>query len=155
LADRHEVLRSRFVNAHDGPCQVVDPSLACDILYRALSGADALERELAEEAALSFDLEKGPPLRARILQLAPQEHVLVLSLHHIVCDGWSLGVLLREWSEFYNAAYERRATDLPLLPVQYQDYAAWQRQWLQDVELERQMRYWRERLAGLRALALP
>ena len=109
----------------------------------------------AEEAAAVFDLEQGPPLRARSLRLSEREHVLLITFHHIACDGWSLGILLREWSELYRAFREERAPDLAPIQVQYADFAVWQRERFQGEEVQLQMNYWRERLAGVEPLELP
>src|SRR3977135_3688200 len=94
-------------------------------------------------------------LRALLLRLADQEHVLILNLHHIVADGWSVGVLTRELGELYAAALNGQPAQLPELPVQYSDYAYWQRQWLSAQTLEQQLGYWRDQLANLEPLELP
>ncbi|HEX6288070.1 MAG TPA: amino acid adenylation domain-containing protein, partial [Herpetosiphonaceae bacterium] len=106
-------------------------------------------RRLAQaEARQPFDLARGPLLRARLLRLAPTEHVLLLTMHHIVTDGWSMGVLFDELATGYAAARSGERAELPDLPIQYADFAAWQRQWLQDDALQAQLGYWREQLTG-------
>jgi aspartate racemase len=110
---------------------------------------------LSEEAVKPFDLERGPMLRAKLLRLAPQDHVLYLNLHHIVSDGWSMGVLLRELSELYQSYVSGAPISLPGLAIQYADYSVWQRQWLQGAELNRQLSYWRKQLDGVSKLQLP
>src|SRR6185295_19099851 len=110
---------------------------------------EAVVREMAaEEAARPFDLARGPMWRARLLQLGEQEHVLLLTMHHIVTDGWSVGVLLRELTTLYEAYRRAEVSPLPELAIQYADYAEWQREWLSGPVLEEQMSYWREQLAG-------
>ncbi|MFL5381090.1 MAG: amino acid adenylation domain-containing protein, partial [Longimicrobiaceae bacterium] len=107
-----------------------------------------VQRLAAEEAQRPFDLARGPLVRANLLRLGDREHVLLLTLHHIISDGWSLGVLLRDVMGFYEARTTGNPGTLPDLPIQYGDYAVWQRQWLQGDVLERQLGYWRGRLAG-------
>jgi amino acid adenylation domain-containing protein len=109
-----------------------------------------------EEARLPFDLERGPLLRARVLQLSEEEHVLLVTMHHIVSDGWSMGVLVREVGLLYPALCAGTESPLEALPIQYADYAVWQREWLRGEVLERQLSYWREQLAEAPAvLELP
>jgi hypothetical protein len=115
------------------------------------------------EAGRSFDLAKGPLLRVSLLKLDEQEHVLLFTLHHIVTDGWSMGVLVREMTTFYRACINGEALGqaqdtvqtLPELPIQYADYALWQREFLQGEVLEGQLAYWRKQLANLAPLMLP
>src|SRR5204863_1377354 len=102
-----------------------------------------------------FDLERGPLFKARLLRLGDSEHWLLLTLHHIVTDGWSAGVMRRELSALYEAFCEKSAPPLPELPVQYADYAVWQRESLQGKALEAQLAYWKQALAGLPVLELP
>ena len=117
---------------------------------------EARARQITDtEARQPFDLEAGPLLRAQLLRLAAEEHLLLLNVHHIVSDGWSMGVLWRELSSAYNAFVSGHAPDLPRLPIQYADYAVWQREWLQGEVLEGQLAYWKEKLADLSTLELP
>jgi amino acid adenylation domain-containing protein len=154
LAARHETLRTRFPGVDGEPAQVVDPAGPVFLARIDLSGLDADAREgearrlAAAEAALPFDLAAGPLFRSTLLRLGPEEHVVLFTLHHVVSDGWSTGVLVREVSELYAAFVEGREPRLPALPVQYADYAAWQRAWLSGPVLEAQLGYWSERLAG-------
>ncbi|HEX5758263.1 MAG TPA: amino acid adenylation domain-containing protein [Thermoanaerobaculia bacterium] len=160
---RHEALRTTFAadrSGGPGVVQVVAPALAPPLPLVDAASADDPEAELrrlaAEEAARPFDLERGPLLRAALVRLAPAEHVLLLTLHHIVADGWSMGVLLRELGALYGAAIAGGPDPLPPLPVQYADFAVWQRGWLAGETLERQLAYWREALAGApQVLELP
>ncbi|HEX2190629.1 MAG TPA: amino acid adenylation domain-containing protein, partial [Longimicrobiaceae bacterium] len=154
IVRRHETLRTVFAEADGAPVQVIAPfgafSLPVEDLS-ALSGADreaAVARRAGEEARRAFDLSAGPLFRAALLRLGAEEHVLLLTVHHIVGDGWSMGVLYRELSALYEAYREGRESPLPELGVQYADYAVWQRERLEGEALERQLAYWRERLAG-------
>src|SRR5262249_43524829 len=94
------------------------------------------------------DLGTGPLIRGRLLRVGDEEHVLLLTMHHIVSDGWSVGILLRELSQLYGAYRQTRENPLPALPIQYADYAQWQRCWLQGEVLQGQLEYWKEHLAG-------
>ena len=110
---------------------------------------------IAEEAQRPFDLSAGPLFRAVLVQLSQEEHVLVVVMHHIITDGWSLGVFTRELEALYAAFSEGKPSPLPDLPIQYADYAAWQRERLQGEVLERQLAYWKKQLGGeLRRLAV-
>ncbi|HEV7518894.1 MAG TPA: amino acid adenylation domain-containing protein, partial [Thermoanaerobaculia bacterium] len=115
----------------------------------------AVARITAAEARRPFDLARGPLLRAALLRTGADEHVLLLNLHHIAADAWSLGILLRELAALYAAFSRGAASPLPELPVQYADYAAWQREWMQGERLASQLTYWKSQLAGLPALELP
>ena len=161
LVARHETLRTRFVLSGDAPVQVIEPPSAVALPITDLSAMPQAEREARArqitdtEARQPFDLEAGPLLRAQLLRLAAEEHLLLLNVHHIVSDGWSMGVLWRELSSGYNAFVSGHAPDLPRLPIQYADYAVWQREWLQGEVLEGQLAYWKEKLADLSTLELP
>ncbi len=151
---RHESLRTRFVMDQGRASQEIDEAVALDVLLFDLSrlSVDEQESEIqrlaSEEARKPFDLANGPLLRLTMLQLAESEHVLLLTLHHIVSDGWSMSVLMRELTVLYDAFSREEPSPLPQLPVQYADYAVWQREWLQGEVLEQQMKYWREQLQG-------
>ncbi|HKI00347.1 MAG TPA: amino acid adenylation domain-containing protein [Thermoanaerobaculia bacterium] len=145
---RHEVLRTVFAVKDGQPVQVVQPFRGVDLPLVDLRGLPAEQRlekarETAKlEARRPFDLARGPLLRAAVLRLAPDEHAVLLTLHHIASDGWSLGILVRELTALFAGA------DLEPLPIQYADFAAWQRGWLQGEVLEAQLDYWRRHLAG-------
>jgi NRPS condensation-like uncharacterized protein len=111
-----------------------------------------LDRLAAREVTQPFDLEHGPLIRGRLARLADDEHVLLLTMHHIVSDGWSLGILFNELSALYKAYRQGQADPLPALSAQYADYAAWQRRWLSGEVLQRQADYWKRTLAGAPAL---
>ncbi|MCY1022991.1 amino acid adenylation domain-containing protein [Pyxidicoccus sp. MSG2] len=161
LIARHEVLRTTFAEEPEGPVQRLAPSLTLPVRSVDLRGLPAAEREpealrLAhEELRRPFDLLQGPLLRATLLRLAEQEHVLVLVLHHIVFDIWSMGVLVREVLELYGALSRGGQPALAPLRTQYADWAAWQRSESQREALESQRSWWKERLAGLELLDLP
>jgi amino acid adenylation domain-containing protein len=150
---RHEALRTVFATHGGRPVQVVRPAGRLDLPVETLSGgADALRARLRAEAEAPFDLETGPLFRARLLRLDEGEHVLLLSMHHVVSDGWSVGVILDELSALYGEAVTGEPAALVPLPVQYADFAVWQREWLSGETLERQLAWWRGRLAGAPAL---
>ncbi|HEU0054269.1 MAG TPA: condensation domain-containing protein, partial [Longimicrobium sp.] len=157
LVARHESLRTVFRVADGAPVQVVVPARevrlpveSADVPPEARE-AEAL-RLAGEELARPFDLARGPLLRARLLRLGEDDHLLLFCMHHIVTDGWSLGVLFRELCALYGAYIEGREADLPALPIQYADYAVWQRGHLSGEVLEAQLAYWRAALAGAPAL---
>ena len=111
-----------------------------------------IRRRAGEEARRPFDLGQGPLVRVALLRLDDQDHVLLLTLHHIVADGWSMGVFVREMAALYAAFMAGAPSPLPELPIQYADFAHWQRQWFRGEVLEQQLSYWRTQLAGLPAL---
>jgi amino acid adenylation domain-containing protein len=148
LVDRHESLRTAF-GANDGePVQLIAPELKVPVEYDALPAGsdDQVHSRLLKLIRQPFNLRTGPLLRVHLLQLAADESVLLLAMHHIISDGWSMGILFRELTICYNAGVSGCIAKLPELPVQYADYAAWQREWLAGTELERQEKYWREKL---------
>ncbi|HEX6751683.1 MAG TPA: amino acid adenylation domain-containing protein [Longimicrobium sp.] len=151
---RHETLRTTFGETEGVPFQVVHPAGAARLEVSDLSGLAPAEREAEarrlarEEAQRLFDLRRGPLLRAHLLRLGEDDHVLLLVMHHIVSDGWSMGVLARELGALREAFARGEASPLPEPPVQYADYAVWQRARLAGEAMERQLAYWRERLAG-------
>ena len=151
LLRRHEVLRTSFVTEQGKPRQVIDPvTVPLEVVDLSQEPErEAVVRELAaREAAQPFDLSRGPLLRVKVVRLADQEHVLLLTMHHIVSDGWSMGVLIREVSELYTAYASGREPQLEELPIQYADYASWQREWLQGEVLDEQVQYWRDAVNG-------
>ncbi len=157
LVARHEVLRTSFDVVDGRPLQVIHQSVEVDLPVvdaRGLPGFD-LQRDLEQEARRPFELPRAPLLRARLLQLGPREHVLQLTVHHIVCDGWSMSVLARELVRLYTASSVGEVEPLQPMPIQYADYAEWQHEWLQTEEPKRQLEYWRRHLAGIDVLALP
>ncbi|HYG09450.1 MAG TPA: condensation domain-containing protein, partial [Pyrinomonadaceae bacterium] len=162
LFARHEVLRTTFATHEGQPVQVISPPAPVSFPLEDLSGLspDAREHEAQrlarEEASLPFDLSQGPLLRVRLLRLAADEYVVLLTMHHIISDGWSLDILSQEVAALYEAYVRGEASPLPELPIQYADYAVWQREYLQGEVLEQQMQYWRTQLGGqLPTLELP
>ncbi|HEV3049820.1 MAG TPA: amino acid adenylation domain-containing protein, partial [Longimicrobium sp.] len=158
IVRRHEALRSTVGEVNGSPVQVIAPFDGFALPVEDLSGVGDADREAAvrrrvgEEAARPFDLSAGPLFRAALLRPGSEEHVLLLTVHHIVSDGWSMGLLYRELATLYEAYREGRTSPLPELAVQYADYAAWQREHLRDGVLEGKLAYWRERLADAPAL---
>ncbi|HEX2080073.1 MAG TPA: condensation domain-containing protein, partial [Longimicrobium sp.] len=154
IVRRHEALRTTFREVDGSPVQVIAPFGGFTLPVEDLSGLGEADREVevrrraTEEAMRPFDLTAGPLFRAGLLRLGGESRVLLLSMHHIVGDGWSLGVLFRELSALHAAYRQGRESPLPELGVQYADYAVWQRERLRGERLERQLSYWRERLAG-------
>ncbi len=154
LAARHETLRTVFATVDGEPVQVVEPPAprplpVHDLRALAEAGRAAEVRSRARaEAMLPFDLARGPLMRAALLRTGEEEWVLLLTLHHVASDGWSTAILLREVAALYEARRSGTAAELPPLPVQYADFAAWQRAWLAGEVLERQLAYWRAQLAG-------
>ncbi|HEX2211317.1 MAG TPA: amino acid adenylation domain-containing protein, partial [Longimicrobium sp.] len=153
IVRRHEVLRTTFEERDGAPVQVIAPFTGFHLPVEDLSALDEAEREAdarrrAEAAAeRPFDLATGPLLRASLLRLAADDHVLLLSMHHIVSDEWSMGILFRELGALYAAFRDGRPSPLPEPALQYADFAAWERAELTDAVLDRQLAYWRERLA--------
>ncbi|HKQ60129.1 MAG TPA: amino acid adenylation domain-containing protein [Candidatus Polarisedimenticolaceae bacterium] len=151
---RHEALRTTFPAERGRPRQRIAPAGPLPLCVEDLSAWPEAEREahvrrhVAAETMQPFDLARGPLLRAALLRVGPADHVLLLTMHHIVADGWSIGVLLHELGELYAAFTRGLPSPLRELAVQYADYSIWQREWLQGAALETQLGYWRERLAG-------
>src|SRR5215203_2205484 len=154
IVRRHESLRTTFTSENGKPRQVVAPAGPVPVPLIDLSGLEPA-RALAEARRLAgahagrpFILERGPLLRAGLVRLSPTEHWALFTIHHIVTDGWSMGVFNREFAALYAAFRQGAPSPLPPLAVQYPDYAIWQREWLQGEALERQLAFWRELLAG-------
>ncbi|WP_099138049.1 non-ribosomal peptide synthetase [Xenorhabdus szentirmaii] len=164
LVARHESLRTRFLLVEGQPCQHVDPAdIGFTLSFHDLRqlGPELHEQRVAglaeQEAQMPFDFIQGPLIRGQLLKLADEEHVLLLTMHHIITDGWSIGVLVRELGEFYCAALNHAALNghgdpLPPLPIQYADYAVWQHKILQGTRLTEQRDFWCHQLDGIPAL---
>ncbi|HSS52427.1 MAG TPA: amino acid adenylation domain-containing protein, partial [Thermoanaerobaculia bacterium] len=154
MVARHEGLRSTFLAVDGTPMQRTSPARPLTLPLIDLSALPRANRDAAaaaltqEEAARPFDLQRGPLLRAALLRLEPELHVALFTMHHIVSDGWSMGVVIREVGEVYSALCQGRPFALPALPVQYGDFALWQRAWLSEEVLAEQLAFWRQRLAG-------
>jgi amino acid adenylation domain-containing protein len=154
IVARHEALRTTFAQVQGVPAQRIAPAEASrfelvqhDLRERA-DGEAELDRLLADEIRAPFDLESGPLVRGRLVRMAEADHVLMLRMHHVVGDAWSLAVFFRELSALYAAYAEGREPNLPTLRIQYADYAIWQRRWLDGAVLREQVEYWAKTLAG-------
>ena len=148
LVARHEALRTHFVRDGERLLQVVEARGAVQLEWERLHDESTLQARIEGEINALFDLERGPLMRARVFELGGERHVLVVTLHHIVSDGGSMGVLGREFAQLYRAFQQGEPMTLTPLPIQYADYAQWQRQWLEDGEMARQLEYWRAQLGS-------
>ncbi|MBV9792198.1 MAG: amino acid adenylation domain-containing protein [Chloroflexi bacterium] len=163
IVRRHDSLRTIFAPGGDlgQPIQIILPFEPLPLAQRSLDFLPANERfaeavqMAADEAERPFDLQRGPLLRTTLLHLGPNEHVLLLNMHHIVSDGWSMGVFMREMTALYNAFAAGERSPLPNLLIQYVDYAVWQRNWLQGDVLAAQLDYWKQQLAHVPSLQMP
>ena len=161
IVRRHESLRTRFEIVQGEPRQIIQKELCVNLPVTDLSGVPAEHRPAAArqmvrtEIEHPFDLRQAPLLRVRLLRTAPEEHLLVVTMHHIVCDGWSLGTLTREFGELYQAHSAGEESPLSELELQYGDFAVWQREWLCGEVLEEQLAFWKKQLSGAPALDLP
>jgi amino acid adenylation domain-containing protein len=159
---RHEILRTVFLTVEGLPMQLVLPAGPMALPVTDLSNCSSASREqelhrlAAEETLRPFDLSAGPLWRLRLVKLAEDDHVLLLAIHHIISDAWSIGVFMRELTLIYEAFRKGEASPLEDLPFQYADYARWQRRWLQGETLNSQLAYWKRQLDGApEALDLP
>ncbi len=158
IVRRHEILRTTFSKVRGRPAQIINPAQPLTLGIEDVPGEtfeDRVEnaRSIARaDAEQPFDLNVGPLLRIRLLRLDNSEHLALLTMHHIISDGWSTSVLISELSALYSAFLKGEPSPLPELPLQYVDYAVWQRNWLQGETLETQLNYWREKLQGAPAL---
>jgi hypothetical protein len=161
---RHESLRTTFEERDGQPIQLIHPvaqTVAFSLSLVDLGNLNSQEcqeetRRLAsQECQHPFDLTCSPLLRTCLLRLAPEEHVLLLTMHHIITDGWSSIILRRELRQLYQAFMAGQPSPLEPLPIQYADYALWQRDWLQGEVLDAHLHYWKEQLAGLTPLEVP
>jgi amino acid adenylation domain-containing protein/FkbM family methyltransferase len=158
IVRRHEALRTTFVALDGRPIQIIASALSVPLPLVDLQHLPAHEREAEAQRLTSaevrhpFDLATGPLIRASLIRLDATEHLLLLAMHHIVSDGWSMGVFIRELAKLYESFAAGRPAPLPDLPIQYADFAVWQRQWLQGAALEAQLAYWKQQLAGAPAL---
>jgi hypothetical protein len=167
IVRRHEALRTTFRMLEGELVQVIAPTLTVPLPVVDLRNLPPTEQEAEirrlaiHERSRSFNLSQDPLLRVMLLQLDSSEHVLLLNLHHIVSDGWSIGVLIRELGTLYTAFTNNQPSPLPELPIQYADFAHWQREWLQEGEethespLQVQLAYWKRQLDNIPRLNLP
>jgi amino acid adenylation domain-containing protein/non-ribosomal peptide synthase protein (TIGR01720 family)/FkbM family methyltransferase len=159
---RHEVLRTRFQVENDTPVRVIDPEITVTLKVVDLQDLPEAEqlttvkRLVTIEAEKPFDLANEPLMRVHLWRMSSQSHLLLINIHHIVFDGWSIGIFTQELSALYKAFLSGEPSPLPELPIQYTDFAVWQRQWLTGEVLEKQLDYWKQQLAGVpEVLALP
>ncbi|MFL9458806.1 amino acid adenylation domain-containing protein [Tolypothrix bouteillei VB521301_2] len=160
MVQRHEVLRTRFEVKNNLPVQVIAPNITTTLAVVDLQQVPEPWKQVKElatkEAAKPFNLIHDSVLRVMLWQMSPQEYVLLVAIHHIAADGWSMGIFIRDLSAYYRAITTDSSVQLPELSVQYADFTIWQRQWLTDRILERQLNYWMQQLAGAPPLlALP
>ena len=154
LVERHEILRTRFEKTDDGLRQVIAPSQLIPLPVTSLEGVSEQEREAAlwqairAEASATFDLVRGPLMRARLFRLQPEEHVLVMVTHHIATDGWSQNIAQRDLWATYEALLESRKPSLAPLAVQYADFVDWQNAWLRSESAHKQIDFWKEQLSA-------
>lgn len=153
IIQRHEALRTKFLPAQNQPVQVISPSLKLTLPVLNLQELPEKEKEtqvlqlIKKEVQQPFNLEQGSLLRSSLVQLAENEYILLLSVHHIAFDGWSEGIFWRELTALYTAFSTGQPSPLPQLPIQYADFAVWQRQWLQGQVMDTQLEYWKQKLA--------
>ncbi|HLO86302.1 MAG TPA: amino acid adenylation domain-containing protein, partial [Nostocaceae cyanobacterium] len=162
IIKRHEILRTSFVIVDGQPVQVISNTVNLDLPIVDLQNIPQKQRETElyrlakKEAQTGFDLAQSPLLRGKLLQLDAEEYVILLTLHHIVSDGWSTDILIREIAALYTAFCTAKPYPLPQLPIQYADFAIWQRRWLEGEALKNQLAYWQKKLSGeLTILQLP
>ncbi|MEH2233861.1 MAG: amino acid adenylation domain-containing protein [Nostoc sp.] len=161
IVRRHETLRTTFIVSDGQPLQAIAPSLTIPLSVLDLQRSPDNEQEVKAKCIITaeiehpFDLSSGPLLRVILLVLSETEHILLLNMHHIICDDWSMGVLIRELGTLYAAFAQNQPSPLLELPFQYADFAHWQREWLQGEVLQTQLAYWREQLNGISILHLP
>lgn len=152
IVNRHETLRTTFSEKNGKPVQVVSPDFRFELPVTDISRTPDPEAECAKQlqscARRPFDLEKGPLFSTHLFKLNPEEHVLLVNLHHIICDAWSFGVLHREFTALYEAFASGKGHSLSELPIHFADYAVWHREQLQGELLEKQLSYWQKKLAG-------
>jgi len=157
LVERHESLRTVFPTVNGTPViQLSEVNYQLSVInLQNLPPSEIdieVQRLINEDAQRPFDLENGPLFRATLLHTAHESHILLVNMHHIISDGWSLNVLIREFTTLYEAFLQNKSSPLPPLPIQYVDFAHWQRQWLKGEVLEKQLNYWKQQLAGTPAL---
>src|SRR5262249_11733033 len=162
IVRRHEVLTTSFFGERGRPRSVIAPAIDLEIEFLDRQQLPAAEREAeasrqsAAAAGQLFDLTKAPLLRAKLVSFAATDHLLLLTMHHIISDGWSIGILLSELEALYNTQADVGAASLPNLTIQYADFAQWQRKLLAAQKLEKQMQFWRQQRAGApRLINLP
>jgi len=158
VVQRHEVLRTNFVEGHESVFQYIHDTIELPLIEVDLTALPADEREeevhriFNQDATAPYDLALSPLIRIHLLALAGDEHVVIVNMHHIVSDGWSIDVLIREFAELYAAYQAGHEPELEPLAIQYADYAQWQRAWMEGEAVEGQLAFWRAQLAGIPAV---
>jgi amino acid adenylation domain-containing protein/non-ribosomal peptide synthase protein (TIGR01720 family) len=161
IIERHEALRTALTTVNEEPVQAIAPTVTLTVPVVNLQHLPEDEREIqaqklaTQEAQKPFVLSEFPLLRVTLLCLSEQEHILLLTIHHTIFDGWSIGILLRELAAIYTQLCNGQPSSLPELPLQYADYSVWQQEWLQGEVLEKQLAYWKQQLDGISTLQLP
>jgi len=162
LINRHETLRTQFVNENGFVSQKILEKVDSPLVVKKVNGEEEtaqlveVQKIIEEDVKLAFRLDQAPLIRAQLLKLNSKSHVLVVMMHHVISDGWSIGVMGRELSHIYNALKSGSENDLPELSIQYADFAVWQRQWLSGKVLRQQLKYWKHQLDGVpQILQLP
>ncbi|PHM46098.1 Amino acid adenylation [Xenorhabdus mauleonii] len=163
LVARQESLRTRFTFVNEQPCQHIDAeNIGFALNYQDIrelnngSGVEQIDERIAQETQTLFDFSNEPPIRGQLLQRSDDEYIFILTQHHIITDGWSVGIFIQELGQLYRAALEGKKGLLPPLPIQYVDYAVWQQEWLQSDMMAAQRNFWQEQLQGApELLALP
>jgi amino acid adenylation domain-containing protein len=161
IVTRHEVLRTTFEIVDDQVVQLIDPNVTWTLAVNDLRTISRLEREtttqhlMSQEVRRPFDLVQGPLFRVTLIQVDEDEHILLFTIHHIIFDGWSMGILFRELSTLYEGFCKGQPASLPELAIQYTDFAIWQREWFQGEVLQEQVSYWKKKLDGVATLDLP
>lgn len=154
IIQRHEVLRTRFQVENNTPVQIIDAAISPTWSVVDLQNLPVDEQLITVQQLVNleitrpFDLANGPLVQSHLWQLSQQSQVLLINMHHIVSDGWSTGILIQELSKLYQAVLTGTPNPLPELPIQYADFAIWQRQWLTGEVLEKQLSYWKQQLAS-------
>ncbi len=154
IVDHHEILRTNYSSDNNTPIQVITPSRAVELQvidlqkYANENQDKQIQRLLEQESQRPFDLASDSMLRVCLLKLAPQEHILLLVMHHIASDGWSIGVFWRHLTQLYTAFSQGQQNPLTPLPIQYADYAIWQKKWLSEEVLDHHLNYWKQKLTG-------
>jgi NRPS condensation-like uncharacterized protein len=161
MVERHEILRTTFATVNDLPMQVVHETLPFDFVSEDLSAVEPFEHQdriqavIDKELVEPFDLARGPLVRGRLLRFAPDDHFLLMSIHHIITDGWSVGVFFGELAALYSQIVSSQEPSLPPLEIQYADYAVWQRDETQTEAMEQHLDYWRNQLSGTQSTTIP
>ena len=152
IVARHEILRTTFACDKQDPVQKIHPPYEVELPIERASNLQRAEEIAQEETIRPFDLEKGPLFRVRLIRLAKEDHILLCTMHHIISDGWSLGIIIKEVMALLEAFAQNLPSPLQPLPIQYSDFAVWQKEWLNGEILENQIAYWKNELADRKSV---